>query len=191
MANDVWCVVVFKCEPKSLTKTLVEFYDFIRDIEGVKSLHFLIRDRVGKEVVFSFRVLVDGEKKKAVESKMVYKLGTLISEVKFAINPDQKSSFRKFVAWQPEEMIAKLGGKKFSELCHFLSMLSKLVVQMARKKYFDSSERVEMAHLVSWMLGCTEYGRMSPNHWEVGYWDRIEDRYHQYLRQDFPKTPVE
>lgn len=102
---DVWCVAVFKCEPKSVTKCLVEFYDFVKDIEDVKSLHFLIRDRVGKEVVFSFRVLMDGEKKKAVESKMLYKLRTLISDGKFAIDPDEKSNFRKFVAWEPEEMI--------------------------------------------------------------------------------------
>ena len=188
MTNGKWCVAVFKCEPRSVTKRLVEFYDFVKDIEDVKSLHFLIKDRVGKEVVFSFRVLMDGEKKKAVESKLLYKLRTLISDGKFAIDPDEKSDFGKFVAWEPEEMIAKRGEKKFSELCHFLSLLSKLVVQMVRKKYFDSCERVELSHVMSWMLGCAEYGLMSPNHWEVGYWDRIEDRYHRYLTQDFPKN---
>jgi hypothetical protein len=37
------------------------------------------------------------------------------------------------------------------------------------------------------MLGCTEYGMLSPAHMEVGYYDRIEDNYCQYLQEDFPK----
>jgi hypothetical protein len=69
----------------------------------------------------------------------------------------------------------KYGPKKFMDFCDLLSKLSRLVLQMARKKYFDSNDRVEMAHAMSWMLGCTEYGILSPEHWEVGYYDRIDD----------------
>jgi hypothetical protein len=58
---------------------------------------------------------------------------------------------------------------------------------MARRKYFDSQERVEIAHVMSWMLGCTEYGSLSEKHMEVGYYDRVTDRYHAYLKEDFRK----
>lgn len=187
MTNNEWCVAIFKCEPKSVTKCLVEFYDFVKDLKDVRSHHFLIRDRVDDEVVFSYRLQVDSEQKAVVSSKIAYKLREMMPEEKFAIDPSKESSFNKFVGWDYEERIAKCGAKKFSELCRNLSLLSKLVVQMARRKYFDSSERVELAHVMSWMLGCTEYGLMSPQHWEVGYYDRIDDKCVQYLKQDFPK----
>jgi len=57
---------------------------------------------------------------------------------------------------------------------------------MIRSKYFSSEERVEMVHVMSWMLGCTEYGLRSRDHMEVGYYDRIENKYYQYLKQEFP-----
>jgi hypothetical protein len=59
---------------------------------------------------------------------------------------------------------------------------------MIRENYFNSAERVEMAHLASWMLGCTEYGLMSPAHWEVGYYDRLRFKACPYIKQDFSKT---
>jgi hypothetical protein len=37
------------------------------------------------------------------------------------------------------------------------------------------------------MLGCTEYGLISPTHWEVGYYDRVEDKASPYLKQNFPR----
>jgi hypothetical protein len=58
---------------------------------------------------------------------------------------------------------------------------------MAEKKYFDTSERVELAHVMSWMLGCTEYGLLSKKRMEIGYYDRIADRPHVYLRESFNK----
>ena len=66
---DVWCVAVFRCEPRSVTKCLVEFYDFVKDIDGVKSVHFLIRDRVGKEVVFSFECLYMVRRRKLLRAR--------------------------------------------------------------------------------------------------------------------------
>jgi hypothetical protein len=58
---------------------------------------------------------------------------------------------------------------------------------MARKGYSSSTEKVEIAHVTSWMLGFTEYGKLSTAHMEVGYYDRIEDKCHKYLQQEFLK----
>jgi hypothetical protein len=187
VASDDWCVAVFKCKPESIRKTLIDFYRFVKDLDGVKSLHFLIRDRVKDEVVFSFRVLTEKEYKQIVASKMAYKLGALISRDGFAVDPNIKNPLRKYVAWSSEDRIAKYGPKKFTEFCNFLEKMSKMVVQMVRSKYSSSDERVEIAHVMSWMLGCTEYGLLSKAHMEVGYYDRIDDKYFPYLKQYFPK----
>jgi hypothetical protein len=186
MSDDGWSVAIFKCTTENVRRVLLEFYDFMVGLEGVKSLHFLIRDRVKNEVVFSFRVLTEKKFKEIVRSKMSYKLGILTPD-KFAVDPGKGSPLRKYVAWGTEDRISKLGLDKFSEFCSVLSKMSGLVIGMLRTGYFSSSERVEVAHVMSWMLGCTEYGLMSPTHWEVGYYDRIEDKACPYLKQDFPK----
>jgi hypothetical protein len=59
---------------------------------------------------------------------------------------------------------------------------------MVKKGYFSSDERVEMAHVISWMLGCTEQGLISTKHFKIGYYDRIEDRRCEYLKEEFPKS---
>jgi|SRR5208283_1670312 len=82
-----WCVAVFKCSPTLVKKVLVEFYRFADDLKGVQSLHFLIRDRVEDEVVFSFRLMVEPKFKEIVKNKLDYKLSTLLSEDKYAIDP--------------------------------------------------------------------------------------------------------
>ena len=186
MTGDNWCVAVFKCKPSDIRKVLLDFYRFVEDLDGVKSLHFLIRDRAKDEVVFSFRVLAEKEQKHIVSSKMAYKLGTQLSEERFAVDPEIKHPLRKYVEWS-EERIAKCGTKKFAEFYTLLEKMSKLVIQMIRRKYFSSDERAEIAHVMSWMLGCTEYGLLSTKHMEVGYYDRIEDKNCQYLKQDFPQ----
>ncbi len=66
---------------------LPDFCHFVRGLDCVKSLHFLIRDRINDEVVFSFRVMVDPKQKRLVKSKTTYKLGTLFSSDKFAVEP--------------------------------------------------------------------------------------------------------
>jgi hypothetical protein len=189
MADDDWCVAVFRCKPADVRRVLVSFYGFVKDLEGVRSLHFIIRDRLEDDVVFSFRVLADSKDKQIVKSKINYKLGTLMASGRFAVDPDTKDPLEKYVAWSPDERIAKYGPKKFMDFCDLLSKLSRLVLQMARKRYFESSDRVEMAHVMSWMLGCTEYGILSTEQWEVGYYDRIDDRYCQYLKHDFRSKP--
>jgi hypothetical protein len=191
MAYDDWCVAVFRCKPADVRRVLVSFYGFVKDLEDVRSLHFIIRDRLEDDVVFSFRVLVDSKDKQIVKSKINYKLGTLMASGRFAVDPDTKDPLEKYVAWSPDERIAKYGPKKFMGFCDLLSKLSRLVLQMARKRYFESNDRVEMAHVMSWMLGCTEYGILSTEHWEVGYYDRIDDRYCQYLKHDFRSKPSE
>jgi len=187
-ASNEWCVAVFKCKPDSLKKILVEFYRFVAGLKGVKSLHFLIRDRVKDAVVLSFRVMVEPKFKEIIKSKLLSKLTTLLPKEKFAVDPEVENSFRRYVAWQPEERIADVGQTKFCQFIDFLKNMSDLVVELIEKDYFASKERVELAHTLSWMFGCTEYGLLSSLGIEVGYYDRLEDKYCSYLRQGFPKS---
>jgi uncharacterized membrane protein len=55
---------------------------------------------------------------------------------RFAVDPDTKDPLEKYVAWSPDERIAKYGPKKFMDFCDLLSKLSRLVLQMTRKKCF-------------------------------------------------------
>jgi hypothetical protein len=73
------------------------------------------------------------------------------------------------------------------DLYHHLVYVNSLDMH-ALKDYFDLGQRVEIAHVMSWMVGYTEYGKISPTHWELGYYDRIEDKCVPYLRQDFPRA---
>ena len=57
--SNEWYVAVFKCSPDYVKNILVEVYRFVDNLKGVRSLHFLIRDRVEDEVVLSFRVMVE------------------------------------------------------------------------------------------------------------------------------------
>ena len=187
MPDDDWSVAVFKCAPENVRSVLLGFYGFVVDLVGVDSVHFLIRDRVGDEVLVSFRLLIEKKRREVVESKINYKLGILVPD-KFAVNPDPQNPLNKYVAWGTEKRISKSDPDKFPEFYSLLSKMSCLVIEMLKNDYFGSSERVEVAHVMSWMLGCTEYGKMSPTHWELGYYDRIEDKYCPYLRQNFPQT---
>jgi hypothetical protein len=181
-----WSVAVFKGKPETVKTTVVDFYRFVEDSEGVASLHFLIRDRVDDDVVFSFRVLSESDKLKIVSSKMKYKLGLLLEKGAFAVDPEPDDSLAKYVAWSVEDRIAKFGVEKFQKFCELLQKISKLAIDMLESDYFASSERIELAHVTSWILGCTEYGVLDTKHWELGYFDRIENRYYCYQRNDFP-----
>jgi hypothetical protein len=187
MENDGWCVAVFKCTPDNVENVLVDFYEFVRDLQGVKDLHFLIRDRVEDEVVFSFRVLVELKDREVVKSKIGYKLGNLMPEGKFAIDPSIDNPLLKYVAWNYKERVNKHGQEKFEVFCSILNQLSRIVVDMVENKNFESAERAEITHLMCWILGCTEYGMLTTGHMEVGYYDRIKDEYHPYLKQGFSK----
>jgi hypothetical protein len=186
--SNEWCVVVFKCGSDMVKKVLVEVYRFADALKGVRSLHFLIRDRVEDEVVFSFRVMVEPKFKEMVKTNLSCKLGTLLSEGKYVIDPAAGTSLEQYVAWQPENRVADSGQSKFNLFIDLLKNMSAIVVQMIENDYFGSNERVELAHVVSWILGCTEYGLLSTSGMEVGYYDRLEDKYCSYLRQGFTKS---
>jgi hypothetical protein len=186
-ASNEWCVAVFKCSPSLIKKVLVEVYRFADDLKGVQSLHFLIRDRVEDEVVFSFRVMVEPKFKEIVKRKLAYKLGTLLPKEKYAIDPNVESSLEKYVVWLPEKRIADYGQSKFNQFIDLLKNMSAIVVELIETDYFASNERVELSHMMCWMLGCTEYGLLSTSGMEIGFYDRLEDKYSSYLRQDFPK----
>ena len=188
--SNEWCVAVFKCSSDSVKKVLVEVYRFVDDLKGVRSLHFLIRDRVEDEVVFSFRVMVEPKFKEMVKTKLAYKLGTLLSEDKYVIDPAAGNGLEQYVAWLPGKKIVDFGQSKFNQFIDLLKNMSAIVVQMIENDYFASNERVELAHVMSWMLGCTEYGLLSTSGMEIGYYDRLDDKYCSYLRQDFPKPSV-
>jgi len=91
-----WCVTVFKCSPASVKKVLVELYRFTDDLKGVRSLHFLIRDRIEDEVVFSFRIKVEPKFKEIIKSKLAYKLDTLLSKDKYVIDPTAENSLGQY-----------------------------------------------------------------------------------------------
>jgi hypothetical protein len=186
--SNEWVVSVFKCSTSALKPILTVFYRFVDELKGVCSLHFLIRDRIDDEVVFSFRVMVEPKFKEIIKSKMACKLVTLLAPDKFSVNPPAESSLAKYVAWFPEKRISDSGKDKFILFMDLLKDMSATVVEMIENDYFSSSERVELAHAMSWMLGCTEYALLSTSGMEVGYYDRLEDKYCSYLRQNFPKT---
>ena len=77
--------------------------------------------------------------------------------------------------------------EKFSVFCSFLSKLSRIVVELAKKDYFGSEERMELSYIMTSMLGCTELGLLSTEEMQVGYYDRIEDKSYTCLRQSLKK----
>ena len=186
--SNQWLVAVFKCKPSEAVQNLIEFYKFVDELKGVQSLHFLIRDRIEDEVFFSFRVLVEPKLKEVIKSKLVFKLGTLLTTDNFAINPTGENSLAQYVAWSPEKRISDFGQDKFSQFIDVLKNICDIIVGLIEHDYFASSERIELAHVMSWMFGCTEYGLLSNSKMEVGYYDRLEDKYCSYMSEEFTKT---
>lgn len=186
MTDNDWCVVVAKCKAKAATGFLVDFYRFAKGMDGVRTLYFLIRDRVESEVVLVFRLLVEPRAARAVKSKVSYKLKSLLPEDRYAINPRGENILSNY-ATTSAESTAKIGEERFEILCDFLGKFSETVIEMAEKKFFDFTERVEMTHTMASMLGCTEYGMLTKNSMEVGYFDRVEKKYLPYLKEVFQK----
>lgn len=182
-----WVIAVFRCKPQQIKSGLIEFYGFVDDLKGVRSLHFLIRDRVDDELVLSFRIMTEPKRKEIIRRKIVQKLSALFSDEKFAVNPSSVNPLYQYVAWNPSKRIAEYGIDKFEEFIDILCNMSQLVVKLLKNDYFASYERVELAHVMSWMVGCTEYGLLSTTGIEVGYYDRVEDKYVSYLRENFPR----
>jgi len=65
-----WCVAVFNCKTDRAKDVLVDFYGFVDGMFGVKDLHFLVRDRLDDEVVFSFRIQAEEGHMDVVKSKI-------------------------------------------------------------------------------------------------------------------------
>lgn len=185
--SSKWIVAVFKCNAPEV-QIISQFYRFVDALKGVQSLHFLIRDRVEDQVAVSFRIMVDSKQKDIIKSKAVYKLGTLLPADKFAIDPTSESELGKYAAWYPEKRIADFGQVKFNQFIDILKNMSSTIIVIIENNYFASSERTELAHTFSWMLGCTEYGLLSSLGMEIGYYDRIEDKYCSYLKEVFEKA---
>jgi len=182
-----WSIAVFKIKPEKIKETILDLYHFTEDLDGVISIHFMIKDRLDEEVVFSFRVLSEPDQLEIVRSKIKYKLGSLLNKDAFSVDPNSINPLIKYVAWPFEDILTKRGADKFKKFYETLDAISKLVIQMIESDYFKASERVELAHVTSWMLGCTEYGLLDSKHWEIGYYDRIEGKNHCYLRKKFPQ----
>jgi hypothetical protein len=63
-------------QPRLIEKSSCRILQIANDLKGMQSLHFLVRDRVDDEVIFSFRVMVESKSKGKVKDKLSYKLGT-------------------------------------------------------------------------------------------------------------------
>ena len=187
LTSDDWSVTIFKCKPDMLKDVLIDVYSFIETTEGVKDLHFIIRDRLRNQVIICFRVLQEEKNKKIISSKIAFKLRSLIPEENFVVDPDPKHRYHKLAAWPWKDMVNKRGPEKFSVFCSFLSKLSRIVVEMAKEDYFGSEERMELSHVMTTMLGCTELGLLSTEEMQVGYYDRVEDKSYTCLRQSLKK----
>lgn len=185
---DEWCVAVFKCNSKEIRTALPDLYHYVETLNGVKSIHFLVKDRVDDKAVFSVRIMVDPKQKHIVKSKVAYKLGTLFSSGNSAIEPSSDNPLSQYSAWDPEKRVAECGLKKFDDFTDFLHSMSKLTIGLIEKDYFGSNERVELTRAMAAMLGCTEYGSLSPKSMEIGYYDRIADKYLQHMKEDFQLT---
>jgi hypothetical protein len=181
--SNEWCIAVFKCNPNVISEVLVDFYRFVDDLNGVRSLHFLSKDRIDDEVVFSFRIMVNPKLKEVIKSKLAYKLGTLLPENKFSINLALENSLKQYFEWNPEKRIAEMGPIKFNQLIDSLKNMSANIIEMIEHGYFGSNERVELAYTFSQMLGCTEYGALYVSEFEVGYYDRLNDKYCPKLKE--------
>ena len=130
MEND-WLVTVFKCESSKAKEILVDFYEFMKGVEGLEDQHFLVRDRLENEVVFSFRVLGKETDKKIIASKIEYKLRNLIPEKNFVVEPTPEHKMYKYQAWPWRNTLKERGAEKFNAFCSLLSKLSALVIEMA------------------------------------------------------------
>ena len=185
MTDQVWLVTVLKSPAERTKEVLVSFYDFIKHLSEVKDLHFVIRDRLDDFVIISFRILCEEKDKNILRSKMNFKLGNLLTSKDFIIDPAPDHCLYQYVAWSMEEAIKIRGQEKFNIFCNILRKMSEAVIEMAKQDYFSSEERTEVAHVMSWMLGCTEYFKLTTKHAEVGYYDRIEDKEQPYLQKNF------
>jgi hypothetical protein len=159
MVDSSWSIVIFCVTSDRVQGILIDMYRFVEHLVGVQSLHFIIRDRIDDGVVVSFRILLDRAMKDHVESIISQHLQHVIAENAFIINPEPDHPLHQYVAWSWKERMEKDGIKKCTDFYMFLNQFSRMIVELGEADCFSSHERVEMAHVVSGMLGCTEYGQ--------------------------------
>ena len=101
----------------------------------------MITDRVGDEVVFSFRLLVEPKFKEIVENKLAFKLGTLLSENKYAVEPAAGDGLGKFIASLPERKIGQ-GQVAYDNFLDVLKKMSDVVVDMVEKDFLYQTKEL-------------------------------------------------
>jgi hypothetical protein len=131
--------------------------------------------------------MVEPKLKDIIISKSAVKLSTLFGADKFAIDPPVESDLGQYISWCPEKKLAQMGQARFTSFIDLLKNLSALVVDAVENNYYASSERIKIAHIFSSMPGCTEYGMLRTTGMEIGFYDRLEDKYCSYIRQTFPQ----
>jgi len=125
MSSDNRSVVVFRAEADKVGKILADFYWYVKDLIGVKDLHFIIRDRVDDDVVLCFRILLESKEKTDLENIIAFHLGKSMTENAFAVSPELEHPFYKYVAWPWRDTVNRRGLEKFTLFCDFLSKFIK------------------------------------------------------------------
>jgi hypothetical protein len=123
-----------------------------------------------------------------LKNRSAAKLGALLGADKFAIDPAVNDNLKQYASWFPEKKLAQLGAARFAVYIDLLKSMSAMVIDALEGNFFASNERVDLAHVFTQMLGCTEYGLLRTSGMEVGYYDRVEDKYCSFLRQNFPQS---
>jgi len=176
--SENWAVAVFELEPSDIRKSLIELSDFLAAIPEVKSYHFLVRGREDNRPVISLRVFRAKEDTIPVKEKLEAKLKELRAQ-RVEIDPLQPSQFwMNYNQWTPfsAEKIANRGGEEgWKIFCDILHKMTLFAIDLAKRNWFDGTQRQEIAHLMVWTLGCTEACWAS-----VGYIDRVENKAYPY-----------
>lgn len=182
MDESSWSIVVYQVSADQAQETLTGTYRFIEHLAGVHSLHFIIRDRLETTVIVSLRILHDREEQERIEGTITQHLRNVLSNHAFVINPTPNHAFHQYGAWPWRERMKTDGIEKFTNFYTALHQFSQIIIEMSEANLFTSQKRVEITHLVAGMLGCTQYGQLSTTEMRVGYYDRIQNEYHPYLR---------
>jgi hypothetical protein len=90
--------------------------------------------------------------REAVGDKLAFKLGTLLSQDKYAIDPVASEGLGRYVASLPKRRIEE-GQGQFDNFTDVLKKISDIVVDMVEKDFFDADQRVNLTllNLDTWM----------------------------------------
>ena len=127
MRKFSWIIAVLKCRAEDAPSFLVDFYDFVEDLEEVKDLHFLIRDRVDDDAIFSFRFLTEKKNYRIAHSKISFKLKSHFPNERFILNPEATHPLFKFAAFPWRQAVKDRGAERYrhsiSGGCHIFENL--------------------------------------------------------------------